>query len=100
MLLIGFTSLRAQDLIGHWNFEEGSGATTEDLSGNLHTGTLMGAIEFSDDAIVGDYSIKMFRQNGEGVSLNSLDLGNEFSISLWAKAYTGGNKYSTIICKL
>lgn len=89
MLLIGLTSLSAQDLIGHWNFEEGSGTTTEDLSGNLHTGTLKGAIEFSDDAIVGDYSIKMFRQNGEGVSLNSLDLGNEFSISLWAKAYTG-----------
>ena len=36
------------DIIGYWTFEEGSGDTTEDITGNGNTGTIYGATWSSD----------------------------------------------------
>jgi hypothetical protein len=73
------------DLIGHWRFDEGSGDTAADTSGNGYNGTLnggpswvpgksLGALEFdgTDDYV------------GTGQSL--LDNMSEFSLALWVSA--------------
>jgi Concanavalin A-like lectin/glucanases superfamily len=38
------------DAIAHWNFDEGSGATALDSSGNNHTGTIVGAVYVAGQA--------------------------------------------------
>ncbi|MHC4497034.1 MAG: hypothetical protein ACYSYM_14550, partial [Planctomycetota bacterium] len=36
-------------LVGWWTFEEGSGSTTADMSGNGNTGTLTGPVEWTTE---------------------------------------------------
>lgn len=43
-------------LVGYWGFDEGSGTTTADLSGNGNTGTISGAT-FSDDTPLATCSV-------------------------------------------
>ncbi|MCH8194219.1 MAG: hypothetical protein IIA65_09420, partial [Planctomycetes bacterium] len=47
-LVIGATLMctAKADLIGHWKFNEGSGATIEDSSGNGHHGAVKGIPEW------------------------------------------------------
>ncbi len=40
-----------QGLVGWWNFNEGEGITTEDLSGNENHGTLEGEVTWSEDTL-------------------------------------------------
>ena len=48
LLVLGaiLTSGAKADLIGHWKFDEGSGATIEDSSGNGHHGDVKGIPEW------------------------------------------------------
>jgi len=50
-LLTGTTSaisLSDPDLVGYWAFNEGSGTTTADLSGNNYNGTLYGGATWTE----------------------------------------------------
>ena len=50
VLLLGLvvTSAAKADLVGWWKFEEGSGVTVEDSSGNGHHGTVQGTPEWGE----------------------------------------------------
>ena len=44
--------------VGWWDFEEGSGITANDNSGNSNDGTLIGNCYFTTSNVQGDYAIK------------------------------------------
>ena len=70
-------------LVGYWTFEEGSGSTTQDVSGNGNTGTLTNSPTWTTGK-VGNYALDF---DGTSYVLipysGSLDLNTNFSISLW-----------------
>lgn len=120
LLLIPSLSLSAQTstngLVGYWSFDEGTGATTRDLSGHGNDGAIQGAtwmagrvgkaLQFRNNAKTND--APQLLNCGTGASLN---LTNAFSISLWlrleqfpwinggtviakGRGYTSGGSYS------
>jgi prepilin-type N-terminal cleavage/methylation domain-containing protein len=81
------------DIVGSWNFDEGSGTTAIDSSGYNNHGTISGAT-YTDDTPqkaagqgAGKYAMSF---NGGGqVTVpdnNVLDIANELTISLWLRA--------------
>ena len=87
LLSIITTSSVNADLIGFWRFNEGSGDTANDSSGNEHHGTLLGtpewgigpegfgsAVTFNPDVCIGIDCGIFDPTNGTG----------QFSIALWA----------------
>ncbi len=80
-LLVGVSS----DLIAHWNFEEGTGLTTEDVTGNGHQGQLNGSVWDTD---TDDNSTASLLFNKSTVDiLGGLDAASDgLSLSLRMKA--------------
>ena len=84
-------------LVGHWSFEEGSGAVTADLSGNSNQGLLSGGFAFtagrsgmavSFDGIDGHVNIQE--------TTNVLDVGAQsFTYSVWINASTPSGMYDS-----
>ena len=94
-------------LIGRWDFEEGSGATTADLSTYGNDGTFGGSATFSSDSRIGSYSARVGISDSDRVNVgNNLPLigqGNdgqeidELTISLWIKAASNADTYRRIM---
>jgi YD repeat-containing protein len=80
------------DLIAHWKFDN-SGV---DVSGNSHTATLYNGAFYSTDSHVGTHSVSLY-ENSDYVDVGSIDLGNTFTIALWAKMPSGSSNIKTII---
>jgi len=79
------TSTTRADLIGWWRFEEGSGDTAADSSGNGHDGTLLGTPEWGPGAAG---SAVVFDPDGcYGIDCGVFDPTDgtgHFSLALWA----------------
>lgn len=78
---------QSEGLVGWWSFDEGSGISAADSSGNNNTGALSGSPgpTWTTGKIGGALS---FDGNDDYVSIpdsNSLDLGNTGTISVWFK---------------
>jgi len=74
-------------LIGHWQFDEGSGNTTADSSGNGHHGTISGATWTGPGWDSTGYCLDFDGQGSDRVSVGSFDVaGNAISIACWFKA--------------
>ena len=87
ILIIGMASSAYADLVGWWRFNEGTGSTCIDSSGNGHNGTVLGtpqwasgpegfgpALVFNPDSCVGVDCGVFDPTNGTG----------QFSLALWA----------------
>jgi len=92
------TPLPGQNLMASYNFEEGSGTTVIDKSGNYHTGTITGAATYVTAG-----------KNGKAISFpgasyisindtNKLDLTTNFTLSAWIKP-TSLSGWRTLILK-
>jgi hypothetical protein len=81
------TSATKADLVGWWRFEEGSGDTAADSSGNGHHGTLLGTPEWGVGA-EGSGSAVVFDPDGcYGIDCGVFDPTDgtgQFSLALWA----------------
>ena len=84
------TQAQTSGLVGHWTFNEGSGTTANDSSGNNNTGTLVNGPIWTTGKIgqalnfdgVNDY----VEVRDAGVSIPSLAFGTgPFSVSFWIK---------------
>jgi hypothetical protein len=78
-----------EDMIAFWAFEEGSGTTAQDSTGNNYNGMLTNGAAFNADEKYGDYSIYLDGTD-DFMNAGTIDLGNEFSVSLWAKIPSSG----------
>jgi hypothetical protein len=81
------TSATEADLVGWWRFEEGSGDTAADSSGNDHHGTLLGTPEWAGGA-EGSGGAVVFDPDGcVGIDCGVFDPTDgtgQFSLALWA----------------
>ncbi len=74
-------------LVAHWQFDEGSGNTTVNSSGNGHDGTISGATWTSPGWDGTGYCLDFDGQGTDRVSVGSFDVtGNAISIACWFKA--------------
>ncbi|MFH1881975.1 MAG: LamG domain-containing protein, partial [Planctomycetota bacterium] len=99
VLVLSMAGNATAELILHWRFDEGSGTTVNDSSGNGHVGTIEGAtwtvsdkgpcLEFGGD---GDLVVD---ENGPNY-LNGLDA---VSIAIWVKSDVAPTDKGFIICE-
>jgi hypothetical protein len=76
-----------EGLIGHWNFDEGSGDMTADNSGNGLDGAISGAIWVSPGADDTGSCLDFDGQGTNRVSLGNFDVtGESLTIACWYKA--------------
>lgn len=69
-------------LVAWWPFDEGSGTTAQDKSGHGHTAVISGVPTWTTGVVGG--AMEFTHTNGSDVaSLQSLDLGEEFSFVIW-----------------
>ncbi|MCP3906819.1 MAG: DUF11 domain-containing protein, partial [Oceanicoccus sp.] len=85
-------------LVGYWPFDEGSGLTTLDVSGNDHTGNLLNGATFSPVVPFSQnnpYALDLDGNNDYVQTSGAINLANQsFSIAMWAKrASTGTDDY-------
>src|SRR6185503_16025933 len=81
-------------LVAHWSFDEGSGTTTADGSGNRRDGTLSGAATW----IPGRFGNALHFTEGGGVTVPSFpEATSSWSVALWARVPKGdfGAEYVT-----
>jgi len=72
--------------VGHWCFDEGTGSTAHDSSGNGNHGSLENGVSWSDVYVSG-HALR-FDGSDDYVKIpddDTLDLTDVFSISVWAK---------------
>lgn len=86
-------------LVAHWKFDEGSGSTTADSSGNGNTGTISGATWTTsgkyDDALDFDGTNDRVNVSDD----DSLDLTTGLTIAAWVNRGTAGDEYETVVFK-
>ncbi len=89
-------------LVGYWTFDEGSGTTTYDSSGNNNEGTILGATWKLEGVLNGSISfdgVNDYVNVQDDPSLNFHD-ENQFSICVWFKRNSINNPDSEkILCK-
>ncbi|MBI3308332.1 MAG: LamG domain-containing protein [Candidatus Melainabacteria bacterium] len=84
--LISLTgNVKGQNLVAHWNFDEGEGNVVNDSTGNENNGTLNGGVSWTGDSFSG----KALRFDGTG-KINipnnpSFQLTEKVSIEAWIK---------------
>lgn len=79
----------------HWSFDEGSGTTAADASGNAHTATLQGAAGW-DTGKVGAHSLSLTAGGNATASVPVVDTSKAFSVAAWVNlAQLGG--YQTAV---
>lgn len=86
LFMLGFTSSANATLIGHWDFEEGSGTTAFDTSGSAitHNGAISGSSYVAGK--VGNYALSFDGSNDYVEVANNPDLSpSALGISLWFK---------------
>src|SRR5581483_207551 len=79
-------ALAASNLVGYWKFDEGSGSTTSDASGNGYTGTLQGSASWANGQI-GSSSLSLNGSGGTNVDIPAtvIDTTQSFSVAAWVK---------------
>lgn len=87
-------------LVGHWKFDDGTGTSAADSSGNNYTGTLVNTPTWSA-GLIGSNSI-LFGGNSSsqkvttsGTSANNLDTAGSFSI--WGNKTSDGQTYNVMM---
>ena len=95
-LAMGFNSVHAQDittgLIGHWKFDEGSGTTAADSSGNNNTGTLTNGPTWTTGKIGNAINLDGTDDSVSVPSSGSLTIPSDITTSAWIyKSSNSGN---------
>lgn len=101
-LLSGFFS-GGTNVSAYWKFDEGSGTSAADLSGNTNTGTLLNGPTWVSGVSGTGVQLDGTNDSIEAAHSSSLNItGNAFSICAWVKV-NGDNTLSdtaqTVICK-
>jgi RHS repeat-associated protein len=85
------------DLVAAYSFEEGSGTTTADSSGNNNTGTLSSGVTWTTGKV--GHAVAFDGTSGD-ITVNSaasLDLNGSFTLSAWVKPTTVSGSQTLLI---
>ncbi|WP_329265027.1 alpha-L-arabinofuranosidase [Streptomyces sp. NBC_01478] len=66
----------------HWTFDEGSGSSAADSSGNAHTAALQGTAAW-DTGKIGAHSLSLTAGGNASATGPALDTSNAFSVAAW-----------------
>ena len=99
---IGGTNVAAEEanvtngLVGWWKFDDGSGTTAIDSTGNGYTGTLNGTTGWTSGHI-GPYAISYPGISGSGISISpTITTGTTFTYAAWIYIIPGGASYQNL----
>lgn len=101
---IGFhypaTAPSVSGLVGHWKFDEGSGATAADSSGYGHNGTLLNGPTWGTGQ-VGPYAASLDGTNDyiSATETSALRLTNGMTISFWMKKNAEVSEWARLVGK-
>ncbi len=85
LLVLSLVRVTMADLVGHWKFDEGSGAVANDSSGNGHNGNILGTPDWVTGKIAG--ALAFNPATCTGVDCGIFDPTNgkgKFTVALWA----------------
>lgn len=82
-------------LVAWWRFDEGSGTSAADATGNGHTGTLNSGVGWTTGKI-GTHAVAYPGTTGAGVSISSLTTGTTFTYAAWI-FHAGSGGFSNLI---
>ncbi|WP_136465708.1 LamG-like jellyroll fold domain-containing protein [Flagellimonas onchidii] len=88
-------SIPMAKLVGHWTFDETSGTTAADASGNNRNGTLVGGPTWNSSGRVNG-AISLDGTN-DWINLTDFNLENAFTISAWVKLNAGINQFDGLM---
>jgi PKD repeat protein/glucose/arabinose dehydrogenase len=88
----------ATGLVGAWGFNEASGTTVSDASGNGNTGTVTGATRSTAGRFGGALSFDGVNDSVTVADANSLDLRTSMTLSAWVRPTVGGG-WRTVLLK-
>jgi alpha-L-arabinofuranosidase len=85
-------------LAGYWKFDEGSGTTASDASGNGYTGTLQSGATWSTGQ-VGSSALRVTGANNSYVDISQavVNTAASFSVAAWVKVTAVGGGYQTFV---
>ncbi len=93
LVSVGAAGSASADLVGSWNYDEGSGPTAGDSSGNGNNGTLLAGTSFSVDVPAAIGSGTSLNFNGSRVQVPNnvtLNASSAVSIATWVKPSASG----------
>ncbi len=105
--VLGSSAAAAGDLVGYWNFDEATGTTAADASGNANHGTLTGSgathstVLPPTSCFVNTHSVQ-FDGSGDHVEIAdnaTMDPTSAISISFWMNPDTVTNGYQHVVFK-
>jgi hypothetical protein len=99
VLAPGLVGSASAGLLAHWAFDDGSGVTAQDNSGNGHTGTLLGDPKWVT-GVIGSGALSLDGSDGlvEVGHDASLSLSDTLTITTWVKL-NDLNTYYFLLCK-
>jgi len=74
-----------QNLAGYWQFNDGSGSTAADSSGNGNTGTIYGGADWVDGKYDGTLNFDGSDDYVDCGALSSMDITGPFTLGAWIK---------------
>ena len=87
------------DLVAHWKFDEGSGTTASDSSGNGNTGTLVNGPLWTAGKVGNALFFDGIDDNVTVADSNSLDLSSSFTLSAWVNPASTFTDFRSILVK-
>jgi len=89
----------ASDLVGYWKFDEGTGTTVSDSSGNGNTGTLTNGPLWTAGRIGNALYFDGINDSITIPDSNSLDLSGSFTFSAWVNPVSTFTDFRSILVK-
>ena len=93
------TSTVSSGLVAYWNFDEGTGTTTADASGNANHGTLVNGPQWASGVAGKALSFDGTDDSVDVLNSNSLNLSNVFTLSAWVKPTAAHTDFRSILVK-
>lgn len=94
-ILFSQTGNITSGLIVYYKFDEGSGTTAFDSSGNLYTATLVNSATFTGSSKIGPYAVNTTGNAYVSASV-SIPIGSTWTISTWTFFPIPGGAYKTL----
>src|SRR5439155_4513515 len=92
-------AITSSGLVAYWKFDEGTGTTAADSSGNGNTGTLVNGPVWTAGIAGNALYFDGIAANVTVLDSNSLDLSNSFTLSAWVNPTVAQNNFTAALAK-
>jgi hypothetical protein len=97
LIALALAGSASAELVGHWQLDEGSGATTADSSGNGNTGTLVGGPEWAAGTFGGALQFNGASSYVEIPSSDSLAATEQVTVMAWSNWTDAGDSWMCLL---